>query len=123
MHTENEQSNPQRGKPGRGKRVGPGEQIASNKAMHCNMRLIENSEGEYDAVVERIEQPTLVRGEYIPIGCNFHYPKQWGRKYAATTLLEHIVGDRKKQIELAEKELAKLERCLSKVAQWSDKDE
>ena len=123
MHTENEQNNSTRRKSGAGPRVGPGQQIASNKAMHCNMRLIENEGGEYDPVVDRIEQPTLVRGEYIPIGCNFHYPKQWGRKYAATTLLNHIVADRRRQIELAEKELVKLERCLSKVAEWSDTDE
>jgi hypothetical protein len=110
-------------KPGRGKRVGPGEQVASNKAMHCNMRLIENPDGEYDPVVDRIEQPTIVRGEYIPIGNNFHYPKQWGRKYAASTLLNHIIGDRMRQIELAEKELAKLQRCLNKVNDWSDGDE
>ena len=87
------------------------------------MQLVENSEGEYDPVVDRIEKPTLVRGEYIPIGNKFHYPKQWGRKYAATYLIEHIIKDKKRQIELAEKELGKLQRCLDKIQVWSDKDE
>ena len=120
MHTENEQS---KRKTGRGRRVAPGEQIASNTAMHCNMRLFTDSEGEYYPVVDRIEKPTLVRGEYIPIGVNFHYPKQWGRKYAATHLLEYIMADRRRQIELAEIELAKLQRCLDKVKDWDAKDE
>lgn len=122
MHTENEQNKPKR-KTGAGPRVLPGQQVASNTAMHCNMRLFEDSEGEYDAVVDRIEKPTLVRGEYIPIGNSFHYPKQWGRKYAATHLIQYIIADRKKQISLAEAELAKLERCLSKVEKWDEKDE
>ena len=65
----------------RGKKVGPGEQVATNRAMHCNMQLFETPEGEYYAVVERLPQPTLVRGEYHPIGNKFQYPKQWGRKY------------------------------------------
>jgi hypothetical protein len=122
VHTENE-PNKEKRKTGAGPRVSPGQQVATNTAMHCNMRLFENAEGEYDAVVDRIEKPTLVRGEYIPIGSNFHYPKQWGRKYAAKTLLEYIMADRRRQIELAEKELAKLERCMERIQGWSDTDE
>jgi len=71
----------------RGKKVGPGEQVASNKAMHCNMQLFENPDGEYYPVVEKMERPALVRGEYHPIGNRFNYPKQWGKKYAAKVLL------------------------------------
>jgi hypothetical protein len=86
------------------------------------MRLIENGEGEYDAVVDRGEKYSLIRGEYIPIGCNFHYPKAWGRKYAATTLIEFIIADKRKQIADAERELGKLQRCLDRVNTWSDDD-
>ena len=120
MHTENEQS--KRG-PGRGKKVGPGEQIANNKTMHCNMQLFENEAGEYYAVVDRMEQPTLVRGEYHPIGNRFHYPKQWGRKYAATKLIEHKIEVQKDIIATAQTELGKLERCLESIQHWSDTDE
>jgi len=122
VHTENEQSKPKR-KTGAGPRVQPGQQVASNTAMHCNMRLFTDEQGEYYPVVDRIEKPTLVRGEYIPIGSNFHYPKQWGRKYAATHLIEYIMADRRRQIELAQIELAKLQRCLDKVGEWNPKDE
>ena len=110
-------------KPGRGKRVGPGEQVATNRSMHCNMYLVEDGDGGYDAVVQRMDAPTLVRGEYYPIGNKFHYPKQWGRKYAATKLVEYIMADKRKQIELAELELSKLQKCMDKVQQWSDTDE
>ena len=122
MHIENENPKPKR-KTGAGPRVKPGQQVASNTAMHCNMRLFENESGEYYAVVDRIEQPTLVRGEYIPIGNLFHYPKQWGRKFAATKLLEYIIADRESQIRNAESELAKLRRCLNTVDGWSETDE
>lgn len=83
---------------------------------------MENEAGEYDAVVDRMDTISLIRGEYIPIGVNFHYPKVWGRKYAATKLLEHIMADRKRQIQNAQKELEKLQRCMDKVNDWSDTD-
>ena len=106
-----------------GKKVQPGEQVANNKAMHCNMQLFENEQGEYYPVVDRMEQPTLVRGEYHPIGNRFHYPKQWGRKYAATILLEHKIKVQQDILHTAGIELAKLEKCLSSVKDWSDTDE
>jgi hypothetical protein len=102
--------------------VKPGEQVASNRAMHNDMVLMENSEGEYDAVVIRGDRYALIRGEYLPIGKNFHYPKVWGRKYAATKLVQMIMDDKRKQIEDAERELIKLQKCLDKVNGWSDTD-
>jgi hypothetical protein len=107
----------------RGKKVGPGEQVASNKAMHCNMQLFENPAGEYYPVVERLPQPTLVRGEYHPIGNKFQYPKQWGRKYAAKVLLENKIAVQQDILYRAELELSKLQRCLDGIQQWSDTDE
>jgi hypothetical protein len=95
--------------------VKPGEQVASNRALHNDMQLVENANGEYDAVVFHIDRYTLIRGEYYPIGRNFHYPKIWGRKYAATK-------DKRKSIQEAERELTKLQKCLDKVNQWSDTD-
>ena len=115
MHTEEKRNK-------RGRKVAPGEQIAYNKTYHCNMQLFEDESGEYYPVVDRMEQPTLVRGEYLPIGNRFHYPKVWGRKYAATKLLEHIMTDRRRQIEIAQTELEKLQRCMDKVRGWSDTD-
>ena len=120
VHTNENQNNTAR--PHANRHTKPGEQIATNRAMHNDMRLIENGEGEYDAVVDRGEKYSLIRGEYIPIGCNFHYPKVWGRKYAATRLIEYIMADKRKQILDAERELGKLQRCLDKVNTWEDSD-
>lgn len=117
MHTEKEQSK------ALGRKAKPGEQIAYNKAMHCNMQLFENAEGEYYPVVDRMEQATLVRGEYHPIGNRFHYPKVWGRKYAATTLLEHKIKVQQDIISTAQAELSKLQRCLDSIKDWSETDE
>lgn len=107
----------------RGKKVGPGEQVATNRAMHCNMQLFENEAGEYYPVVERLPQPTLVRGEYHPIGNRFNYPKQWGKKYAAKVLLENKIAVQQDILYRAELELSKLQRCLDGIQQWSDSDE
>ena len=120
VHT-NEETNREK-KTHKNSHIKPGQQIASNRAMHNDMRLIENEAGEYDAVVIRGDRYALIRGEYIPIGCNFHYPKVWGRKYAATKLLEYIIADKRKQVEDAQRELEKLQRCLNKVNDWSDTD-
>jgi len=122
VHTNENQNKPIR-RPGRGKKVGPGEQVATNKTMHCNMQLFENSEGEYYAVVDRMDKPTLVRGEYLPLGNRFQYPKQWGRKYAAKFLLEHKIKVQQDIISTAEVELSKLQRCLDSIKDWSDSDE
>ena len=120
MHTERKESKEKKTHKNTG--VKPGEQVASNRAMHHDMRLMETGEGEYDAVVIRGDRYALIRGEYIPIGSNFHYPKVWGRKYAATTLVQTIMADKRKQIEDAERELLKLQRCLDKINEWSDTD-
>ena len=102
--------------------VKPGQQVASNRALHNDMQLVENANGEYDAVVSHTDRYTLIRGQYYPIGRNFHYPKIWGRKYAATKLIEDIMEDKRKSIQEAETELTKLQKCLDKVRQWSDTD-
>lgn len=97
-----------------------GEQIANNRTMHGNIQLFENESGEYYPVVEWDEAPKLVRGEYHPIGNKIQFPKKWGRKEGATILLEHKIADCKRTILYAERELAKLERCLSGVKEWPD---
>jgi len=123
VHTNEEQNKPVRkvGNPGR--KVAPGEQIAYNKTLHCNMQLFENELGEYYAVVDRLDQPTLVRGEYHPIGNRFHYPKQWGRKYAATILLEHKIKVQQDILNTASAELSKLQKCLEGIKDWPERDE
>ena len=95
-----------------------GEQIANNRAEHCNVVLHTNELGEYYPVVNRMDKQTLIRGEYIPIGNTFQYPKNWGRKKGATILLEHRIEDKRKQLIEAQLELAKLSACLEKVNEW-----
>lgn len=117
MHTNESPKNPRKNDG-----VKPGQQVASNRALHNDMKLVEGPDGEYNAVVERGDRYTLIRGEYYPIGSNFHYPKIWGRKYAATKLLGMIMEDKRKIIQEAEGELVKLQKCLDKVHLWSDTD-
>ena len=97
-----------------------GEQIAYNKCEHCNIELFEDKDGGYYPVVNRLEKHTLVRGEYIPIGNHFQYPRNWGKKKGATILLEHRIQDKQKQLEEAQQELIKLTACLEKVNEWDE---
>ena len=95
-----------------------GEQIANNRAEHCNIQLHTNESGEYYPVVNRMDKHTNIRGEYIPIGNKIQFPKKWGRKEGATILLEQRIGDVRKQIEDAQLDLDKLQACLEKVQLW-----
>ncbi len=97
-----------------------GEQIAYNKCPHSIVELYENKEGEYYPVCQPIETPALIRGEYIPIGSRLQYPTKWGRKKASTHILEFKIQDAKRELENTQRELAKLERCLSDVQMWED---
>ena len=95
-----------------------GEQVANNRCEHCNIQLHTNESGEYYPVINRMDKQTLIRGEYIPIGNTFQYPKNWGKRKGATILLEHRIEDKRKQLLEAELELAKLSACLEKVKEW-----
>ena len=96
------------------------EQVAYNKCPHSIVELFENPAGEYYPVVQRIDTPSLIRGEYIPIGSRLQYPTKWGRKRASITLLEHKIADKERQLIEAQTELAKLSECLAKVQEWEN---
>ena len=95
-----------------------GEQIANNRCEHCNIQLHTNELGEYYPVINRMDKQTLIRGEYIPIGNTFQYPKNWGKRKGAMILLETRIEDKRKQLIEAEFELAKLSACLEQVKEW-----
>jgi hypothetical protein len=97
-----------------------GEQVATNTAVHCKIEIFENETGEYYAVNTPMEKPQLIRGEYHPLGNKLVYPKKWGRKSAATILLEHKITEEKRIRDSAELELAKLSKCLEDVTGWSE---
>ena len=97
-----------------------GEQVANNRCEHCNVILHTNDSGEYYPVINRMDKQTLIRGEYIPIGNTFQYPKNWGRKKGATILLETRIADKQKQLDEAGLELAKLSACLEKFKEWDE---
>jgi hypothetical protein len=99
-----------------------GEQIANNRAEHCNVVLHTNELNEYYPVINRLDKHTLIRGEYIPIGNTLQYPRNWGRKLGATTLLEYRIADKLKVLEDVKLELEKLTACLDKVKEWDGED-
>ena len=99
-----------------------GEQIANNRAEHCYVVLHTNELNEYYPVINRLDKHTLIRGEYIPIGNTLQYPRNWGRKLGATTLLEYRIADKLKVLEDVKLELEKLTACLDKVKEWDGED-
>jgi hypothetical protein len=97
-----------------------GEQIAYNKCEHCNIELHTNDAGEYYPVINRMDKFTLIRGEYIPIGNRFQYPRNWGKRKGATILLEHRIADKERVLADTQRELEKLTACLEKVSEWKE---
>ena len=97
-----------------------GEQIAYNKCEHCNIELHTNDSGEYYPVINRMDKFTLIRGEYIPIGNRFQYPRNWGKRKGATILLEHRIADKERVLADTQRELEKLTACLEKVSEWKE---
>jgi uncharacterized protein YbgA (DUF1722 family) len=95
-----------------------GEQVANNRCEHCNVVLHTNDSGQYYPVVNRLDKHTLMRGEYIPIGNTLQYPKNWGKRKGATTLLEYRIEDKLKLLRDTELELKKLTECLETVKEW-----
>jgi hypothetical protein len=63
---------------------------------------------------------TLIRGEYIPIGNRFQYPRNWGKRKGATILLEHRIADKERVLADTQRELEKLTACLEKVSEWKE---
>jgi hypothetical protein len=48
------------------------------------------------------------------------FPKKWGRKRGALSLLDFKIEDQEKIIRNAEAELIKLRECKSKTLEWKD---
>ena len=67
-----------------------------------------------------MDKHTNIRGEYIPIGNRFQYPRIWGKKKGATILLETRIKDKLKVLEDTKAELSKLQSCLEKVNEWDE---
>lgn len=118
MHTENEQNKPVQKRMSKG----PGEQVAVNRTMHGWIRLHEGDDGEYYPVVQWDSVLKLIRGQYHPVGNRIQFPKAWGRKWGATTLLEHNIRVQQDIIRGAQIELEKLQRCLEGVKEWPETD-
>ena len=122
MHTENEQSKPRKKYDTTKRMSKPGEQVAVNRTMHGWIHLHENESGEYYPVVTWDSVPTLIRGAYHTIGNQQQFPKVWGRKWGATTLLEHNIKVQQDIIATAQAELSKLQKCLESVKEWPDNE-
>jgi hypothetical protein len=61
-----------------------------------------------------------IRKEYYPIGNKLLYPKEWGRKKAASILLEHHIDNATRIVESNQERLRNLEILRDDVAGWDD---
>ena len=103
-----------------GRNTPKGKQVAWNKQFHNKIVLHTNAEGEYYAICQRIDTPSLIRSEYVPIGVQLVCPVKWGHKRGAEVLLEYKIADAEKQLEQVQAELVKLKACLADVQKWDD---
>ena len=93
--------------------------IKNTRMMHSIAELHTNPEGEYYVVVvEHNPQPTPIRQTYQPFGYRMQFPKKWGRKKGALSLLDFKIEDQEKIIRNAEIELEKLRECKEKTLEW-----
>lgn len=96
--------------------------IKNTRIMHSIAELHTNvNTGEYYVVVvEHSPQPTPIRQTYQPFGYRMQFPKKWGRKAGALSLLDFKIEDQEKIIRNAEKELKKLRECKEKTLEWKE---
>ena len=93
-----------------------GEQVANNREMQEVMYL-HQSEGKW-YILSEPKSPGLVKKEYIPIGNRLVYPKKWGRKKAASVLLEYLIDDNEKIKVSAMERLEVLYKLNNEVEDW-----
>ena len=93
-----------------------GEQVANNRETQEVMYLHEENGKWY--ILSEPKSPGLVKKEYVPIGNRLVYPKKWGRKKAATVLLNHLIRDNELIKELAEERLEYLNNLNNEVKNW-----
>lgn len=91
-----------------------GKQVANNTTTHYWVELWEDEDGTL-SVVKRKEGSALIKGEYLPIGKSFQFPKVWGLKEGCVMLVQHYIQDNKKIIGDAQARINKLEECLERV--------
>ncbi len=96
-----------------------GKQVAVNTTTHLTLELWEDEKGEFSPIL-RGERTSLIKGEYLPIGRTFVFPKKWGRKEGARILLEHLIEDDKKILASTQHRLERLQRTLDDVRKWND---
>jgi hypothetical protein len=93
-----------------------GEQVANNRETQEVMHLHQKDGKWY--ILSEPKSPGLVKKEYLPIGNRLVYPKKWGRKKAATVLLNHLIKDNELIKELAEERLEYLNNLSNEVKNW-----
>lgn len=96
-----------------------GKQVAVNTTIHYTMELFESEDGVFQPII-RSERSSLIKGEYLPVGRIFVFPKKWGRKEGARILLEHLIKDDERIISSTQHRLERLQLCKAGVDKWSD---
>jgi hypothetical protein len=95
--------------------------IKNTRMMHSIAELHTNPEGEYYVVVmEHSSVPTPIRQTYQPFGYRMQFPKKWGRKRGALSLLDFKIEDQERIINNARLELEKLRQCKEKTLEWKE---
>lgn len=69
-------------------------------------------------ILSEPKSPGLVKKEYIPMGNRLVYPKKWGRKKAAETLLSHLIEDNERAYRTAEERLEILNKLKEEIKSW-----
>lgn len=97
-----------------------GRQVAINKGYHYKSEVFEDDNGDYYVVVIQDSNRTLFKREYYPAGNRMLFPKKWGKKRGAVTLLNHLIESDEILLKKTEERLNKLKACKLQVDMWLD---
>ena len=97
-----------------------GAQVQKNMGPHHIIRIERHPDGFYYTPIDPHPHLLPYKGTPTPIGRQLQFPKEWGRKRAATHLLQSRISDIQTSIKGLNEELEGLTKLLSEVPQWPD---
>jgi len=93
-----------------------GSQVANNREEQQVMHLHQDKGKWY--ILSEPKSPGLIKKNYVPIGNRLVYPKKWGRKRAAEVLLNFLIGENEKIMDVTLDRLEYLKKLEKEVDTW-----
>jgi len=97
-----------------------GEQVANNKEVQTSISLIKHN-GKYYTKKSTTAKSALIRNQYPVINESLVYPVKWGVKKASLTLINHVIEEEEKKLEMIKEKLELLREAKEQIEAMQDK--